>query len=96
MVSMWATIIGLSLTLTGAVVTVTAFIITMKGDIKANMTAVDTLEDMHCRDLDNVKQAMQVRNEFNDGVYKEIKEELKSLHELMMQLIQKMPKRSED
>ena len=87
--SVWIALGGLAFTVLTAIIGVSMYIQSLRSD-------VNSLDKGVCKEITNIKEAMQVRNEFNDGVFKEIKEELRDLKNLMMEIVQRFPKRGND
>lgn len=57
---------------------------------------IKVLEKAHKADIKNICDRFEEYKEVNAGIYKEIKEEMKEIKSLMMDIIKNLPKRGKD
>jgi hypothetical protein len=93
---MWIAIAGLGFSVLSSVILVSMYIQNLKSGIKANEVAVQNVCKAHEKDIHVLEQAMMVRNEFNEGIFKELKDELKDIKTLMMEIVKQLPKRGDE
>lgn len=83
------TIAGFVFTTLAAVVGVSMYISALRSDIVNNKKLTD-------QEMKALSEQFKDYKETNTGIFGEIKEELKSLKDLMLEIIRQLPKRNED